>query len=178
MDNNKYLKIKENNELRNKLLCLGLACPSNISRNQNEDTLRLDAIFFTGYNDTNTSTILSLDTSWPIPNPNPYIKIINDNEISIPVGIYEISLSGLISNADDTHGGEIYVQDDTSSAVKDLLFTLPINTDKQMYFSKTIIFRFEKDTTLQVLTNILGNENTSNVSISNVTLSIKKIHEK
>lgn len=45
-----------------------------------------------------------------------------------------------------------------------------------MYFSQTTIIRFEKETSLQVVVSILGDENTSNVVISDVNLLIKKIH--
>lgn len=46
-----------------------------------------------------------------------------------------------------------------------------------MYFSKTILFRFDEDTILEVMTSVSGEENTSNVAIKDVTLLIKKIHE-
>ena len=46
-----------------------------------------------------------------------------------------------------------------------------------MSFAKTILFRFEEETTLDVTANITGDLNTSNVNISDVTLLIKKIHE-
>lgn len=47
---------------------------------------------------------------------------------------------------------------------------LSANSAKQMQFSNHILFRFEKETVLQVITSILDN----NVNISNVSLLMKK----
>lgn len=46
-----------------------------------------------------------------------------------------------------------------------------------MYFSKNILFRFKDDTTLEVMTNLTGDINTSNIELKDVTLLMKKIHE-
>lgn len=45
-----------------------------------------------------------------------------------------------------------------------------------MRFSQVTFFKFDTLTTLQVMVNILGEEDTSNVTISDVNLLIKKIH--
>ena len=46
-----------------------------------------------------------------------------------------------------------------------------------MSFSQNIVFRFEKLTVLEVGADILGDSGTSNVVITGVNLTIKKIHE-
>lgn len=46
-----------------------------------------------------------------------------------------------------------------------------------MYFSRTVLFRFEDVTTLYVEFNVLGDEGTSNVSVSEVNLVLKKVHD-
>ena len=46
-----------------------------------------------------------------------------------------------------------------------------------MFFSQSIIFRFEKITTLKASTNLLGDEASSKVIVSDVNLLMKKIHE-
>ena len=46
-----------------------------------------------------------------------------------------------------------------------------------MNFSQTILFRFEQETTLQVKADILGNQDDSNVVVTNVNLVMKKIYE-
>lgn len=40
-----------------------------------------------------------------------------------------------------------------------------------------VLFRFEDDTILEVMTNLTGDINTSNVEVKDVTLLMKKIHE-
>ena len=45
-----------------------------------------------------------------------------------------------------------------------------------MHFSRVTFFKFETLIKLQVMVNILGEEDTSNVTISDVNLLIKKIH--
>ena len=45
-----------------------------------------------------------------------------------------------------------------------------------MRFSQVTFLKFDTLTTLQVMVNILDKEDTSNVTISDVNLLIKKIH--
>ena len=112
-----------------------------------------EGIFFASYNDT------------------------NDIEVEVVPGIYEIDLSGYIDGVDNTHGGSFYLVDSTGSAIKDLTFELPLSDISKMYFSKNILFRFKDDTILEVMTNLTGDINTSNVEVKDVTLLMKKIHE-
>ena len=90
--------------------------------------------------------------------------------------VYEIVFSGFISEADDTHGAE-YLSDETGAAIKDLHFKLSGGNGKRMFVSQSIIFRFEKITTLKANTNLLGDEASSKVVVSDVNLLMKKIHE-
>lgn len=46
-----------------------------------------------------------------------------------------------------------------------------------MYFGKAILFRFEEDTILEVMSSMTGDINTSNVVVKDVTLLMRKIHE-
>ena len=134
-----------------------------------------EGLLFVGFADTKED--LEIQDSWIIPNQSPYFQILENNEIEISPGIYEITLSGLIEDADDTHGATIYLKDDTGAAIKDLTFSLPAGNLKQMYFSQDILFRFEDITKIKVETNILGDEKSSNITISNTNLVLKKIHE-
>ena len=106
-----------------------------------------------------------------------YFKLLGDKELEVQPGIYEITFSGLIEDADTTHGATLYLQTDEGSAIKDLTFNLPIDSGKQMHFSQAIIFRFEKVTILKASSSILGDTGTSSVTISDVNLLIKKVHE-
>lgn len=136
-----------------------------------------DGLFFTAFNETTKTNRLTFDAPWFIPNESIYFRQVSENEVMLQEGVYEISVSGLIEQVDDTHGAEIYLQNEEGSAIKDLTFKLPENTDKRMYFTKSIIFRFENPTTLSMETNILGNPDISNVTITEIILYIKRIHE-
>ena len=78
---------------------------------------------------------------------------------------------------DNTHGGSVYLVDSTGYVIKDLIFELLEGDINGRYFSKNILFRFEDDTILDVMTNLTGDINTSNVEVKDVTLLMKKIHE-
>ncbi len=135
-----------------------------------------EGLFFTGFMDIATTSEMTLQDPWLIPNPSEYFIVLNDTEIEVTPGIYQITLSGLVSGADDTHGATLYLKNDTGAAIKDLSFTLSPGDGKQASFSQTILFRFEEDTILQVDVSILGDQATSNVIVSDVNLLMKKIH--
>ena len=96
--------------------------------------------------------------------------------MEIEPSIYEITLTGLIENADEDHEAVFYLKNEVGSAIKDLSFQLPIGKGKITHFTQVTFFKFDTLTKLQVMVNILGEEDTSNVTISDVNLLIKKIH--
>lgn len=136
-----------------------------------------EGIFFASYNDTNDIEAMIINETWLVPEPSEYFIVPNNTEVEVVPGIYEIDLSGYIDGVDNTHGGSFYLVDSTGSAVKDLTFELLEGNISKMYFSKSILFRFEDDTILEVMTNLTGDINTSNVEIKDVTLLMRKIHE-
>ncbi len=136
-----------------------------------------DGVFFTDYIDKNSNGEMTLGDSWIVPNPSEYFLVPNDTEVEVVSGIYEISLSGMITGVDDTHGGVFYLVDSGTSAIKDLTFELLTGSISEMYFSKSILFRFEEDTILEVMASVSGDLDTSNVLIRDVSLLMKKIHE-
>ena len=105
-----------------------------------------------------------INETWLVPEPSEYFIVPNNTEVEVVPGIYEIDLSG-------------YIDGGTGSAIKDLTFESPLGDISKMYFSKNILFRFEYDTILEVMTNLTGDINTSNVEVKDVTLLMKKIHE-
>ncbi len=135
------------------------------------------AIFFTDTVDVKTSGEVTFDNRWLIPGEQESFEVIDNSKVKLEEGIYEIVMSGHIGEVDDTHGGEVYLQDDNGSSIKDLTFKLPAGNDKQIYFSKDIIFRFEVPTILQIIVNITGDVQSSKVVISDVSLLLKKINE-
>ena len=197
MNLQKYQELEKNLKLRNKLLKLGIGCvvkgpkgdigptgpqgekgatgptgpAGEVSSSSNE------GLFFTSFSNTKDSNKMVFEDSWFIPSESKYFNILNDTDIEVQPGIYEITFSGLVNDSDDTHGAIFYLQNIEGSALKDLTFELPVGSGKQMNFSQTIIFRFEKVTVLEAFANILGDTVTSNITISSVNLLMKKIHE-
>ena len=119
-----------------------------------------EGIFFASYNDTNDIEAMIINETWLVPEPSEYFIVPNNTEVEVVPGIYEIDLSGYIDDVDNTHGGSFYLVDSTGSVIKDLTFEL-----------------LEDDTILEVMTNLTGDINTSNVEVKDVTLFMKKIHE-
>lgn len=135
-----------------------------------------EGIFFTGYIDTEESESMTLEDAWLIPNPTEYF-ILKQREVVVNPGVYEISFSGFIEGVDATHGADLYLKNNNGEALKDLTFHLPAGNISEMHFSKTILFRFDDQTSLIAETSITGDRNTSLVKIEDVTLFLKKIHE-
>ena len=206
MNVNKYQELQENLKLRNKFLRLGIGCtvvgPQG-PKGEKGDTgskgekgeigpmgpqgeigpigpvavSSTDSVFFTSYEELENSGVASLLDSWIVPNPSDYFTILNNTEIEVQPGIYEIIFSGLIENIDDTHGATLYLQTKEGDAIKDLSFELLAGNGTQMNFSQDILFRFEKVTNLQTIVDITGDIGTSNVKVSGINLVMKKIHE-
>lgn len=203
MDLQKYQELEKNLKLRNKLLKLGIGCVIKGPKGDTGPTgpqgeigltgpqgeigptgatgeavaSSNESLFFTSFSDTKDSNKMVLEDSWLIPSESKYFTILNDTDIEVQPGIYEITFSGLVNDSDDTHGATFYLQNTEGSALKDLTFELPVGSGKQMNFSQTIIFRFEKVTVLEAVAGILGDTGTSNVTVSSVNLLMKKIHE-
>ena len=135
----------------------------------------VEAMFYTSFVDTKEEGLLTISSPWLIPNPSDYFEVVNDNEVLVKPGIYEITLSGLISGADNAHGGHFYLQDENGSEFRALSFSFPQSNGKYAQFYQTTLLRFEEDTKLSVNTIILGGAAASNVEFSNVNLMIKKI---
>lgn len=119
-----------------------------------------EGIFFASYNDTNDIEAMIINETWLVPEPSEYFIVPNNTEVEVVPGIYEIDLSGYIDGLDNTHGGSFYLVDSTGSVIKDLTFEL-----------------LEGDSIFEVMTNLTGDINTSNVEVKDVTLLMKKIHE-
>lgn len=180
-------ELKEKLELRNKILsCCQIVGPIGPRGPRGERGIQgelrpliassNEGIFFTGFADTNVTGEMIIQAPQLISNQSEYISIISESEIEIEPGIYEITLTGLIENADEDHEAAFYLKNEDGSAIKDLSFQLPIGEGKIMHFSQVTFFKFDTLTKLQVMVNILGEEDTSNVTISDVNLLIKKIH--
>lgn len=206
MDCQKYQELEERLKLRNKLLNLGICLtavgptgpkgdigPQGIPGEKGEKGDKGDkgdigpegpttpstneGLMSTGFVETKTTGKMTLQDPWLIPNPSSYFNLLEDNDIEVQPGIYEITFSGLIKGVDATHGGTFYLQTDEGSAIKDLTFELLASNGKQMHFSQSIVFRFENITNLQAMAGLFGDENDSNVTITDVNLLMKKIHE-
>lgn len=190
--NNLCDKILEKQKLRKDMMDLGLICtimgptgpmgpmgPQGIQGEKGDQgpsfPASIESMFYTSYEDTKLEGELTIASPWLIPNPSDYFEVINDNEVLVKPGIYEITLSGLISGADNAHGGHFYLQDENGSEFRALSFSFPQSNGTYHHFYQTTLLRFEDDTKLSVNTIILGGTAASNVEFSNVNLMIKKI---
>lgn len=186
-------QIKEKQKLRNNLLDLGLICtlvgptgPEGRMGKQGpqgekgEDAINfpssVESMFYTSYMDTKEDGLLTISEPWLIPNPNDNFEILNEHEILIKPGIYEITMASFISGADNTHGGIIYLQDENKTSIKDLYFKLEQDEGKVMHFYQTSLLRIENDTKYSVFVNVLGDQLSSNVKFSNINLILKKLY--
>lgn len=189
-------KIKEKQKLRNELLNLGLVCtlvgptgpegrkgeqgPQGPQGEKGEDAINFPAstesMFYTSFMDTEAEGLLTISEPWLIPNPCNYFEIVNEHEVLVKPGIYEITMAGFISGADNAHGGLVYLQDENQTSIKDLYFKLEQGEGKVMHFYQTVLLRIENDTTYSVNVNILGGAAASNVKFSDMNLIIKKIY--
>ena len=186
-------KIKEKQKLRNELLNLGLVCtlvgptgPEGRRGEQGpqgekgEDAINfpasVESMFYTSYTDTIEEGLLTISEPWLIPNPSDYFEIVNEHEVLVKPGIYEITMAGFISGADNAHGGLVYLQDENQTSIKDLYFKLEQGEGKVMHFYQTILLRVENDTTYSINVNILGGAAASKVKFSDMNLIIKKLY--
>ena len=186
-------QIKEKQKLRNNLLDLGLICtlvgptgPEGRMGKQGpqgekgEDAINfppsVESMFYTSYMDTKEEGLLTISEPWLIPNPNDNFEILNEHEILIKPGIYEITMASFISGADNTHGGIIYLQDENKTSIKDLYFKLEQDEGKVMHFYQTSLLRIENDTKYSVFVSVLGDQLSSNVKFSNINLILKKLY--
>lgn len=137
----------------------------------------IEAIFFSDFNEFKSSGEMIFNNTWIIPNDTEIFNIIDESKVKVVPGIYEISISGLVTGIDNDNGAEIYLLTNKGAAIKDLNFKFPKGSANQNYFSKTTLFRFEEESVLNITANIIGNLQTSTISISEVNLILKKINE-
>lgn len=95
----------------------------------------VEEMFYTSFVDTKAEWLLTISSLWLIPNLSNYFEVVNENEVLVKPGIYEITLSGLISNADNAHRGHFYLQDENGSEIKTLSFSFPQSNGKYAQFS-------------------------------------------
>ena len=62
------------------------------------------------------------NNTWLILSVSDIFTIIYENKVEVVPGIYEISMSGLITGLDNDNSSEIYPLTDKGSAIKDLSF--------------------------------------------------------
>lgn len=136
-----------------------------------------EGMLFVSFAETKANGPMTFENSWLVPNDSQYFNLLNNNEVQIEPGIYEISLSCFLDGSDADHGVEVYLKTKEGAAIKDLDYKLPVGSTMPMNFSQNILFRFENVTILEVEVNLLGDEGTSNIDVSNTNLLIKKIHE-
>ena len=134
-----------------------------------------EALLFASFAETNYSRLMAIQNQDIIPATSNIFNI-DKEKIVIQPGTYEITLAGSIEKVDDFHGGIFYLMKNTGAVVMDLSFHLLAGSTTQMHFSQTVIYTFDTETTVQVQAGITGQQDTSNVRISDVNLLMKKIY--
>ena len=134
-----------------------------------------EALLFASFAETNYSRLMAIQNQDIIPATSNIFNI-DKEKIVIQPGTYEITLAGSIEKVDDSHGGIFYLMKNTGAVVMDLSFHLLAGSTTQMHFSQTVIYTFDTETTVQVQAGITGQQDTSNVRISDVNLLMKKIY--
>ena len=135
-----------------------------------------EGMLFASFSETNISGLMNVQESNIIPTNSKYFEFVDNTEIKIKAGTYEIAFSGAIEDVDNSHGGIFYVRDSNGQVVMDLSFKLPSGLINQMHFSQNVLFEFKNDSSLQVMAGIMGDYASSKVKISDVNLLLKKIY--
>ncbi len=63
----------------------------------------VEEMFYTSFVDTKAEGLLTISSPWQIPNLSNYFEVVNENEVLVKPGIYEITLD------DNAHGGHFYL---------------------------------------------------------------------
>ena len=114
MDCQKYQELEERLKLRNKLLNLGICLTAvgptgpkgDIGPEGPTAPSANEGLMSTGFVETTKTGKMTLQDTWLIPNPSSYFNLLEDNDIEVQPGIYEITFSGLIKGVDATHRGK------------------------------------------------------------------------
>ena len=142
MDCQKYQELEERLKLRNKLLNLGICLTAvgptgpkcDIGPEGPTTPSTKEGLMSTGFVETTKTGKMTLQDPWLIPNPSSYFNLLEDNDIEVQPGIYEITFSCLIKGVDAIHGGTFYLQTDEGSAIKDLTFELLASNGSRCIF--------------------------------------------
>ena len=198
---NLYEKLLEKQKLRKELLDLGLVCtvrgpkgeqgiqgphgPQGAKGDKGDKgdpgeagpsyPASYQSLFYTSFAESSEEGVFVISTPWIVPNPSDFFEILNETDVLVKPGVYEISLACQMAGADNAHGAHVYLQDENGSEFKALSFNYPANNGTFEHFYQTTLLRFENDTALSVNALILGDHDSANIEFSNANLMLKKI---
>lgn len=140
---------------------------------QGESGLPYQALFSGFYNEANGNEIATFLNKRVFPTDSD-VFITTDTDITIDKGVYELTLSGVITGADNDDGGIFYLYDVTSDTiVSGLYFLLNKGNTPEMYFSGVAIIAIDTPSTFQVKTELTGG-GVKKVKFSGINIVLKK----
>ena len=118
------------------------------------------AIAFVSFSDTTEAGAVKFNRTKLIPGSEKYFTTANGTDINVnTTGPYEITLCGRISGVTDATGASFELYNSTTKAtVSDLDLKLEKGNTPDMDFSETDVVDIYAPATLQVVTNITGND--------------------
>lgn len=179
---NKIERICENQKLKNRLKEAGifpLIGPTGPKGEigptgpKGENSLSYEGILSGFYNDEYGEETLSFLDKKVFPKDTD-IFTTNDTDINIKKGIYEVTLSGIITGVDEDNGGIFYLYNATNDTIiNGLHFLLSASNVKEMYFSGTTVVELSEPSVFQVKTEVSGGK-VQKVKFNDINILIKK----
>lgn len=133
-----------------------------------------NTIAFASFMDTTEAKVMSLGNTRIMPGNSSIIEITNGTDIKVKkTSAFEIILCGRITGVTNEVGAKFYlVNSDTGDVISDLSFELNKGTTSDMDFSEMNVTDIYAPATLQVKTEIIGDE-PHNIKFSMVNILIK-----
>lgn len=134
-----------------------------------------DGLIFVNFLETTVAGVAILGTQKKVPDTTDYFIINNSRTISIQkAGVYEITLSGKISDVTSNVGALFYLYDVTNDQkVDNFIFELKKRNIPEMSFSKVNILEIVNPLDLQLKTEI-DSDGSSDATFSDISVLIKK----
>lgn len=134
-----------------------------------------DGLIFVNFLETTVAGVAILGTQKKVPDTTDYFIINNSRTISIQkAGVYEITLSGKISDVTSNVGALFYLYDVTNDQkVDNFIFELKKGNIPEMSFSKVNILEIVNPLDLQLKTEI-DSDGSSDATFSDISVLIKK----
>ena len=135
-----------------------------------------NAVAFASYYTTVVSSVIPIQKNYVVPEDTNIFKNLDGNNLEVrEEGVYEITICGNIEGVSQNNGATFsLINSDTLNIIENLSFSIQAGGTSSMLFSKTTISELVANTKLQIKATITGDEVTSSVEFSDITLVIRK----